>query len=334
MDIAIETHELSKQFAPATGWRRLVRQKPITAVDGVSLSVPVGELFGLLGPNGAGKTTLVKMLCTLILPSGGTATIAGYPLGQGGRIRAAVGLVVADERSFYWRLSGRENLLFFAAMYRLYGAEARSRVEEVLAQVEMTAAADQRFSNYSTGMKQRVAIARSLLHRPRILFLDEPSRSLDPTATQHLHHLLRQLVAQQDVTIFLITHDLLEAEKLCDRVAVMHKGRIRITGSPLLLRERLTRKLHYTVRVEGAPATVVERLRPIVPDVDLREVGEYQHVRFTAAESDGTLTSVLDCLRAQGLTIYSIEGAPPSLEEVFRHFTRPHDAGEGATGET
>jgi ABC-2 type transport system ATP-binding protein len=146
--------------------------------------------------------------------------------------------------------------------------------------------------------------------------------------------MLRQLVLRQHVTIFLITHDLLEAEKLCDRVAVMHKGRIRTTGSPLLLRERLARKLHYAVRVAGASATVLEPLRRVVPNVEMREVGEYQHVRFAASESDGTLTSVLDFLRAQDLTIYSIEGAPPSLEEVFRHFTSAEETGSEPAGET
>ena len=333
MDVAIETYELCKRFAPATGWGRLTRRKPVRAVSDVTLSVPVGELFGLLGPNGAGKTTLVKILCTLILPTSGRATVAGYPLRSGERIRAAVGLVVADERSFYWRLTGRQNLHFFAAMHRLFGREARVRVEEVLHRVEMRSMADERFSNYSTGMKQRIAIARSLLHRPRILFLDEPSRSLDPTATQHLHELLRQLVTERQVTIFLITHDLAEAEKLCNRVAVMHEGRLRTVGSPAMLRQQLARRLDYSVRVAGVTPAVLAGLRALVPDVRLRQAGDYQHLHFTATEADGMLTSVLDCLRGQELTIFSIQGAPPSLEEVFRHYTSADDVQGEVAGE-
>ena len=200
MDIAVEINRLTKHFDKPQGWRRLANFKPVTAVQEVSLTIPRQELFGLLGPNGAGKTTLVKMLCTLILPSRGEATVAGYSLEQDAAIRAAVGLVVADERSFYWRLTGRRNLMFFAAMHRLFGREAQRRVEQVLADVDLLDRAGDRFSNYSTGMRQRLAIARSLLHQPEILFLDEPSRSLDPTATQHLHTLIQRLLEKQGVT--------------------------------------------------------------------------------------------------------------------------------------
>ncbi|MEJ2748263.1 MAG: ABC transporter ATP-binding protein [Anaerolineae bacterium] len=222
---AIEARHLSKQFDKPQGWRRLARMTPVTAVSDLSLAIPEGELFGLLGPNGAGKTTLVKMLCTLILPSSGGVTVAGHDLAEAGAIRAAVGLVVSDDRSFYWRLSARRNLVFFAAMHGLYGRAAAERIDQVLADVDLLDVADRRFGQFSSGMKQRLAVARSLLHRPRILFLDEPSRSLDPTATHRLHTLIRRLMAEQEMTIFLITHDLAEAEALCDRVAFMHRGR-------------------------------------------------------------------------------------------------------------
>lgn len=326
MEPVIETQHLTKRFEQPQGLRRLASVRPITAVQDVSLTVEAGELFGLLGPNGAGKTTLVKMLSTLILPTSGEARIAGFSLAQPGAIRAAVGLVVADERSFYWRLSGRQNLLFFAAMYRLFGREAQRRVDEVLAAVDMVDRADGRFSNYSTGMKQRLAIARSLLHRPGLLFLDEPSRSLDPVATQRLHGLIRSLIERQKVTIFLITHDLVEAEKLCQRVAVMYQGQVQVVGRPVELRQQLARQIRYVVRVDQAPPDPGRVLPQLLPDLVMEPGRGDLLLKFRASETDGSLNRVLDLLREQQVHIYSIEGAPPSLEEVFTHFTGGSDA--------
>lgn len=321
MDAAIETESLTKQFVPAGGWRRLRRQPATSAVEDVDLRVEWGELFGLLGPNGAGKTTLVKILCTLILPTRGSATVAGYSLQRAAEIRAAVGLMVTDDRSFYWRLSGRENLTFFAALHRIHGAAAHRRVEEVLEQVAMTAHADRRFSEYSTGMKQRIALARCLLHRPRILFLDEPSRSLDPVATRRLHGLLQRLIQERDVTIFLITHNLAEAEKLCERVAVMNKGRIRTIGEPAALRKRLTQQLQYDILVDELPVDSTDGLRDLAPDLAVEPSGSQTRLRFSLTASNSALTKLLDRLRARGVTIYSIESQAPSLDEVFVHFT-------------
>lgn len=328
MELAIETHHLTKAFEKPRGWRRLARQPAVTAVNDVTLSVEKGELFGLLGPNGAGKTTLVKMLCTLILPTSGTAAVAGYPLSKAGAIRAAVGLVVSDERSFYWRLTGRENLQFFAAMYQLRGREAERRVEEVLDEVDLLPYAGKVFQSYSTGMRQRLAIARSLLHRPQVLFLDEPSRSLDPVATARLHELVLGLINKHKVTVFLITHDLLEAEKLCGRVAVLHRGRIRAVGKPAELRHRLQPQLQYTIRAQTLPSEAAGRLRELAPDLHLLTENGYSELMFEAGETDGRLTAVLDYLRQQNCLIHRIQGQLPSLEEVFAHYTREEEREE------
>jgi ABC-2 type transport system ATP-binding protein len=325
MELAIETHHLTKAFEKPRGWRRLARQPAVTAVNDVNLAVEKGELFGLLGPNGAGKTTLVKMLCTLILPTSGTAAVAGYPLTKPGAIRAAVGLVVSDERSFYWRLTGRENLQFFAAMYQLPAKEADRRVEEALDEVDLLPYAGNLFQNYSTGMRQRLAIARSLLHRPQVLFLDEPSRSLDPVATARLHELVLGLIEKHQVTVFLITHDLLEAEKLCRRVAVLHQGRIRAVGNPAELRRRLQPHLHYTVRSQVLPADAAPSLHQLAPDLHLVTQSSYSEVSFAAGEEDGRLTAVLDYLRQHGRSIHSIQGQLPTLEEVFAHYTKEEE---------
>lgn len=304
------------------GWRRLSRVVPVTAVSDLHLTIAPGELFGLLGPNGAGKTTLVKMLCTLIQPTAGSARVAGHELAQAGAIRAAVGLVVSDERSFFWRLSARRNLDFFAALHGLNGRSARQRIQQVLTDVDLLDVADRRFSSFSSGMRQRLAIARALLHHPHILFLDEPSRSLDPTATQRLHDLIRHLQDQREMTVFLITHDLAEAEKLCYRVALMHQGRIRAVGRPEALREQLRPQRVYQLTV-GEVETAVRQYLHTHYTVDTETVTPQQNrLTFQAAEGDGRLTAVLAHLHQYHCPIHQIETRSPTLEEVFSHFTK------------
>src|SRR5262249_45820917 len=156
-------------------------------LDGVSFDVHQGEIFGLLGPNGAGKTTLLKVLSCLVSPTSGSAFVQGSDIAVAEhRVKTSIGLVTSDERSFYWRLSGRENLHFFAALYNLPRPDIRRRCQGLLEKVELLKHADQPFMEYSTGTKQRLAIARALLHDPPVLFMDEPTRSLDPTAAKHL----------------------------------------------------------------------------------------------------------------------------------------------------
>jgi len=326
MDTAVQTQNLTKIFQPARGWRRKNNLAPVTAVSDVSLAIPRAEMFGLLGPNGAGKTTLVKMLCTLIEPTRGTAVVNGQPLSQAGAIRAAIGLVVSDERSFYWRLSGQRNLEFFAAMYGLSGSKAQERITAVLEAVNLLPARQRRFSSYSSGMRQRLAIARALLHRPQILFLDEPSRSLDPTATQQLHQLILHLRQEQRMTICLITHDLSEAEKLCDRVALMHKGKIQAVGQPQDLRRQLNPKQQFTIVTGPLPTAVGQSLQHQFPSLQQDQSG----LHFQAGEEDGLLTAVLASLHQYQVNIQTINSTPPTLEEVFHHYTHEQKPDSGA----
>jgi ABC-2 type transport system ATP-binding protein len=321
MNTAISTTNLTKRYERAKGFRPTSVRETTTAVIGVNLAVETGELFGLLGPNGAGKTTLVKMLCTLVAPTEGSAIVAGHPLSESGSIRGAVGLVVSDERSFYWRLSGRRNLEFFAAMHGLYGDSSEDRIADVLAKVDLYSVADKPFSDYSTGMKQRLAIARSLLHKPKILFLDEPSRSLDPKATARLHELIVELNLQEGTTIFLITHDLAEAESLCRRVAVMHQGRIQVVGEPSNLRRQLRPQQRYMIKVGVLSDSEQAKIRDLVPEIQIDEGEEHFLLRFQAGEEDGLLSTLLDLLRDSLISVHGIEGHPPSLDEVFSHFT-------------
>ncbi len=315
--LAVDANKLTKTFPPRRGWRRIQGGGGTQAVCGVDLHVERGELFGLLGPNGAGKTTLVKMLCTLVVPSGGDATVAGYDLTEEAAIRAAVGLVVTDERSFFWRLSARRNLIFYAAMYGMFGKEAAQRVDEVLDAVQLLNRADSRFSDFSTGMKQRVAIARGLLHRPKILFLDEPSRSLDPVSTIDLHDLILDIRSRRNMTVFLITHDLNEAEKLCDRVAVMDKGLVRGVGSSADLRRQIqpTRLFRLTVRRwdERAEAEISQ----YAPNFTI--AGDT--LQFTIPEDGNFLSPILDILRQHDIPIRNIESEQPTLDDVFLQLT-------------
>lgn len=225
--VAIQANNLTKSFPKDTGWF-LRKGENKSSVQNVSLTVQRGEIFGLTGPNGAGKTTLAKMLCTLVSPTSGSATVAGHPLdiSHGAAIRQQVGLVVADERSFYWRLTGRQNLIFFAALFGIFGEMARARVDELLNAVDLSSAGDQRFDRYSSGMKQRLAIARGLLHNPKILFLDEPGRSLDQDSKNNVHDLILNLNQTNGTTVFLITHDLAEADKLCTQIGRMEEGQL------------------------------------------------------------------------------------------------------------
>jgi len=256
---AIETTRLTKTFTVPRGVVDLVRRRPavdgITPVEEVDLVVEKGEVFGILGPNGAGKTTLIKILCTLILPTAGSARINGFDIEkESGRVRESIGLVTTDERSFYWRLTGRQNLEFFASLHNFYSDDARNMVDDLLGVVDLKYAADERFLNYSAGMKQRMAIARGLLNDPAVLFMDEPTRSLDPGAAQGLREFIKgEIVGERGKTIFISTHNLEEAEELCDRVAIFDDGRIKVIGSPADLKASLGDSsklsdvfLHYT----------------------------------------------------------------------------------------
>lgn len=243
---AVEASELTKRYPTKTN-------EPYTAVDGVSLRIEEGEIFGLVGPNGAGKTTLVKMLTTLLRPTEGTARLQGHDVvGQERAARKLVGLVTANERSFYWRLTGRHNLHFFAALYRIPKAEATPWIDELLDVLGLARAADRRFDGYSTGMKQRLAIARGMLARPSILFMDEPTKGVDPVGSTELIELIRvKLPEIWRPTILITSHNLSEIEELCGRIAILNHGRLVAAGTMDELRALHHPADRYQLRVSG-----------------------------------------------------------------------------------
>ncbi len=333
MHPAVECHSLTKRFPAADGWRRLFNPATLSqpAVDQVNLTIQSGELFGLLGPNGAGKTTLIKMLSTLVQPTSGSAWVNGFPLEQDTPLKSTLGLVTGDERSFYWRLSGRQNLAFFARLYGLPEAEVGSRVQETLEQVELHAVANQRFLTYSTGMRQRLSIARALLNRPRLLFLDEPTKGLDPLITWRLQKLVREeLVDRQGMTVLLTTHDLQEAGQLCDRIAIMQHGRILAVGTQAELRQSLSLGDRFSIQVRELPEPTRARLEECLPGIHLPEqaaddspelVAEKATawIELPAQSGDETLNQAIDLLREERVPILAVTNRQPSLEEVFSH---------------
>lgn len=233
---AILAENLVKRYPVVRGFRELILKpfdrRTVTALDGVDLEVGRGRVFCLLGPNGAGKTTLIKILGTLVLPDGGRAAVDGHDVAlEPGPAKTSVGYAVGDERSFYWRLTGRQNLEFFAALYGLRGAARDRKVGELMQIAGLDGAADLRFNSYSTGMRQMLSFARALLADAAILLVDEPTRSLDPQAADRTRSFLRdELAGKQGKTILWATHDLGEAADCADDIAVISRGRIRLRG--------------------------------------------------------------------------------------------------------
>ena len=266
MSYSIEIKNLTKIFYQIKSYRDILlhplKRKTIAALQGISLEVKQGELFSLLGPAGAGKTTLIKILCHLILPTSGMALVNGFEVTTHGRqIRKSIGYVLGEERSFYWRLSGRQNLILFATLNNLFGEPARRRIDEIFEIIGLTAQADIMFKDYSAGQKQKLAIARGLLTDPSILFMDEPTKSLDPAAAQNLKEFIkRELSQQKGKTIFFATHNLAEAEELSDRIAIIDQGKIKICGSLSAIRNQIKTKCSYLIEAEKSTAFDVDKL--------------------------------------------------------------------------
>ncbi len=215
---------IQKRFV-VTGWLPSRPKATVDALRGVDLSVDPGTIHGIIGPNGSGKSTLLRILATLILADAGTATVAGHDLHAASLdVRRAIGFTTGDERSLYWRLSARQNLEFAAALQHI--AEARPAIDAALATTQLSDAADRPVSGFSQGMIRRLGLARAMLHRPPVLLLDEPTRSLDAVAREDLHRVLVGLRENSGVTTLLSTHDLTEAEGVCDAVSVLKAGRI------------------------------------------------------------------------------------------------------------
>ncbi len=243
MPYMIEVSHLAKEFrsarSPVLNPFFSKKKETTLAVDNISMGVRKGESFGILGENGAGKTTLIKMLCCLILPTSGSAKVGGFDiLTDIEEVKATIGLVSSDERSFYWRLTGRQNLHFFSSLHNLSRVKARSRIGEIADCLEIKEL-DKRFQEYSAGMKQKLAFARAFINDPDILLIDEPTRSLDSKTAWRLREFIKEkFILRQNKTVLFATHNLDEAEYLADRLAIMNKGRIAASGTINELQEK------------------------------------------------------------------------------------------------
>ena len=295
------------------------------AVAGVSLQIKPGEVFGLLGPNGAGKSTTIRMLCTLLEPTSGTARVNGYDIvRQSRQVRQSLGTVLAGERSIYWKLTARENLEYFAALYHIPAQVAHRQVDDLLERMELTARADDLVEKYSTGMKQRVAIARSLLAQPPILLFDEPTLGLDPQAARRVRELVKELQSEGH-TILLTTHYMEEADQLSDRIGIIDQGKVIALGTPAELKRRIAQQDAIRLEVAGWHAEMVDALRqlPTVENVTPRYTGadSLWEVNLLAANSRTVLPGIIDRLNTNGTRVVNLNVVQPTLEDVFIHLT-------------
>ena len=320
---AIEAENLVKRYVVQRG---LLRRKRIVveALRGVSLRVERGEIFGLLGPNGAGKTTTVKILSTILLPDEGTARVMGYDVvGEADRVREVIGLSLSVERGFWYIMTGLENLIYFGLLRGMSLQEARRRALELLELVGLRNAANKPVEQYSLGMKARLALARALLHDPEVLILDEPTLGLDPAAARKIREMLVELSRRESKTIFLTTHNMVEAELLCNRVAIINKGRIVVEGRPAELKKLVSEYIPLVIRGWGDP----EAFKRAAESLGLRYIargrGGVVEARFLAptGEEEKILASLVSTLVSLGVKVAEARVEEPTLEDVFIKFT-------------
>ena len=310
-NIVIQTEGLSKTYHQKDG-------KPVQALKELSLSVPRGEIFGLLGPNGAGKTTLVRILATLLRPTSGCARVCGYDIqSEEWRVRNAIGYAGQDsERSAYFRLTVRENLLYFAHALRAVPINtARQRIQTIADRIGFGEQLDKEFTTLSGGQKQLVVVIRSLLHHPSLIFLDEPSKSLDPVTAESVRTFLLDYAQAHGMTVLLTTHNMDEAEAVCDRLAFINQGRLQFAGTPQQFRHSVT--VQDTVQVSFVnPNGIAQRLRQL-PGVN-RAIGN-ETMRLYCDDGFAVLSQVVTVLKEAG-TRASVSMVEPTLEDAFSIF--------------
>ncbi len=303
------------------------RDNALDAFDEVSLTVAEGEIVGLLGPNGAGKTTLLRIIAGSLTPSAGTI-----------EVRGRVGMVTSEERSFYWRLTGRQNLEFFAALYKLPPPTARARIGELLDLLGLAQAADRRFDAYSSGMKQRMAVARGLLADPSVVLYDEPTRALDPASARAVRQWIQDNRARSRHTSHLLaTNQLAEAELLCDRVVILNRGRVIADGAIADVRARFRECLVHRIVVLGLPRT--DRLIPATAEWGILKLtvesdGWRARLRLDAAKDSPALSKVLESVLALGGAIESCQTEELPFDDVFCSLVLEQDAAEAVGAAT
>jgi ABC-2 type transport system ATP-binding protein len=300
---AIETSGLTHRFGAAV------------AVDDVTFSVRRGEVFGFLGHNGAGKTTTVRLLNGVLTPAGGSMTVLGLsPERDGPALRARTG-VLTETPSLDERLTARENLTIYADLYGMSPDTIQAHVEEMLAGFDLAERADEKVGGYSKGMKQRLALGRAFLHRPELLFLDEPTSGLDPVSSRQVHELIAHISREEGRTVFLCTHNLTEAQRLCDRVAVMEHGRMVAIGTPAELAAQVGGGMRFEVEVAGDQLQSAQQIMETAPGVLRVEVDGALLVASVSERE--VIADALALLVGDGVRVYRVFPQELGLEDIY-----------------
>jgi ABC-2 type transport system ATP-binding protein len=305
MSYAIETHQLTKVYGS------------LKAVDSLDITVESGEIFGLLGPNGAGKTTAISMLCTILKPTFGTASVNGFDIvREANKVRKSIGIVFQDP-SVDDRLTGRENLYMHANLYGISASEQKERINRILKLVELEDRADDLLRTYSGGMRRRLELGRGLIHYPKVLFLDEPTLGLDPQTRDHIWKYIKELKEAHDITVVLTTHYMDEADRLSDRIAIMDHGKIVVLDTPAKLKETLEGDL-ITVKTNNLQAlselvnkSLGLNQRKIVDDT----------LEITVRNGKAVMPRIMELATQNNIYVESLLLRQPNLEDVFLHYT-------------
>lgn len=317
----VELSDVRKVFTRRD--RQTRKRVELAAVDGVTFALACGEIFGLLGPNGAGKTTTIKMISTLLRPTAGTVRVAGFDvLKQPNEALRHLGTVLTGERSIYWKLTGRENLEYFAALFGIPRRLAKERIGCLLERFSLAKRADERVERYSTGMRQRICLAKAMLAEPQILILDEPTAGLDPQAARNLRELILEIKGEGR-TVLLTTHYMEEADQLCDRVAIIDHGKIIALDPPSKLKNLLQDRQVVTVDLgnweEGWRELLVASG---ASNVDVRFDDAARHYKLTVhLNGQMSMGDAVSRLHDAGARLGNISFSSPSLEDVFIHLT-------------
>jgi ABC-2 type transport system ATP-binding protein len=304
---AIDVRQIVKKFGD------------FTAVNGISFAVEEGEIFGLLGPNGAGKSTLIRMMVTLLPPTAGTAVINGFDVvKQADGVRQSIG-VIPQAMTSDLELSVEENLIIFAKLYSVPRAKRERLIDELLEAVELTQWRHAQVKNLSGGMRRRVEIARGLVHEPRIFFLDEPTTGLDPVSRVAVWEMLAKIKRERNLTILITTHYMDEADKLCDRIAIVDHGELKALDSPLKLKASIPGKNSLEVSFSNAPADWQQRLERL-PGVE--SVSAHENIfRIATGSGPATTLALMELAATAGVTVGSLSVQSTTLDDVFVHYT-------------
>ena len=287
------------------------------AVDQLTLDVQAGEIFGFLGHNGAGKTTTVRLLNGVIEPTSGSARVLGLdPQTQGPALRARTG-VLTETPSLDERLTARENLSFYADLYNVPRTEVHERVNSMLTEFELADRANEKVGGYSKGMKQRLALARALLHKPDVLFLDEPTAALDPVAARYVNTLVENLARREGCTVFICTHNLVEAQKMCDRVAVMEHGRLVALGTPADLTRQFVKRLDVDLEVDPTQMELALQMLQEYPQLVISTPKREKDLLTMTLAGRESIPELLSALVQKGVRVYRLASQEANLEEVY-----------------